>query len=75
MLFNRSGTNTTNGMELMVHHGKVSNSNIIICLYCCLVYRCFNDYCNADEVMSIADALVANGMKDLGYTYVNLDGA
>lgn len=28
------------------------------------------DFCNETEVMSVADALVSTGMKDLGYNLV-----
>lgn len=31
------------------------------------------DHCTETEVKSVADALVSSGLKDLGYTYVNLD--
>ena len=30
--------------------------------------------CTSKEIMSIADAMAENGMKDLGYEYINLDG-
>ena len=38
------------------------------------LHRCARDYCDAAEIMSIADAMESNGMRDLGYTYINLDG-
>ena len=38
------------------------------------IHRCQRDYCDAAEIMSIADAMEFNGMRDLGYTYINLDG-
>mmetsp|Transcript_59548 Transcript_59548/g.116816 ORF Transcript_59548/g.116816 Transcript_59548/m.116816 type:complete len:450 (+) Transcript_59548:2-1351(+) len=34
---------------------------------------CTHDYCDEHEVMSAAEAMIANGMVDLGWTYVNLD--
>ena len=36
--------------------------------------RCGRDYCDSDEVKGVADAMVKNGMKDLGWEYINLDG-
>lgn len=36
--------------------------------------RCGRDYCYSKEIMSIADAMEDNGMKDAGYKYINLDG-
>jgi len=40
---------------------------------CCLA-RCERDYCNDQEVRAVADAMATNGMKELGYEYINLDG-
>ncbi len=37
-------------------------------------YRCGRDYCDSKEIMSIADAMVANGMQAFGYEYINMDG-
>lgn len=34
---------------------------------------CGSDFCNEAEIVQIADAMVANGMRDLGYKYINLD--
>ncbi len=28
--------------------------------------RCGRDYCDAKEIMSIADAMASNGMKEMG---------
>ena len=39
-----------------------------------LFYRCGRDYCDAQEIMEIADAMESNGMRDAGYTDINLDG-
>ena len=39
-----------------------------------IIYRCGRDYCDAKEIMSIADAMATNGMKDMGYEYINFDG-
>ena len=39
-----------------------------------ILYRCGYDLCTASEIMSIADAMATNGMKELGYEYINLDG-
>ena len=36
--------------------------------------RCGRDYCDSKEIMSVADAMASNGMKDAGYKYINLDG-
>ena len=38
------------------------------------LYRCGRDFCNAKEVMAVADAMTTNGMKDVGFQYINLDG-
>ena len=35
---------------------------------------CGYDLCTAAEIMSVADAMSTNGMKELGYEYINLDG-
>ena len=37
-------------------------------------YSCGYDLCKATEIMSVADAMASNGMKELGYEYINLDG-
>lgn len=34
---------------------------------------CENDFCNEQEIQAIAQAMATNGMKELGYTYINLD--
>eukprot|EP01116_Phalansterium_solitarium_P007435 TRINITY_DN20099_c0_g1_i2.p1 TRINITY_DN20099_c0_g1~~TRINITY_DN20099_c0_g1_i2.p1 ORF type:complete len:413 (+),score=87.48 TRINITY_DN20099_c0_g1_i2:90-1328(+) len=34
---------------------------------------CDNDYCDENEVRSVVDAMVSNGMRELGYKHVNLD--
>eukprot|EP01121_Diplochlamys_sp_Union-15-3_P020938 TRINITY_DN832_c0_g1_i1.p1 TRINITY_DN832_c0_g1~~TRINITY_DN832_c0_g1_i1.p1 ORF type:complete len:407 (-),score=79.28 TRINITY_DN832_c0_g1_i1:17-1237(-) len=39
----------------------------------CTLGACGRDYCDETEVKSIADTIATNGMKELGYTYVNLD--
>ena len=39
-----------------------------------IAYSCQTDYCNAEELMAIADAMANNGMKELGYEYINVDG-
>ena len=39
-----------------------------------LIIRCGRDYCDAKELMDIADAMVENGMKDVGFEYINMDG-
>lgn len=36
--------------------------------------RCGRDYCDAKELMSVADAMATNGMKDAGYEYINIAG-
>ena len=38
------------------------------------LHRCGRDYCDAKEIMSIADAMATNGMKEMGYEYINFDG-
>ena len=32
-----------------------------------------HDWCNAPEIISMAEAMASNGMKDLGWEYINLD--
>ena len=39
----------------------------------CTEGNCARDYCDAQEIMEIADAMAANGMRALGYEYINLD--
>jgi len=34
---------------------------------------CLDDYCDEDEIKSIAKAMASNGMKELGYEYILLD--
>ena len=36
--------------------------------------RCGRDYCDAKMVMSAADAMATNGMKELGYEYIIISG-
>ena len=36
--------------------------------------RCGRDYCDAKMVMSAADAMVTNGMKEMGYEYIIISG-
>ena len=36
--------------------------------------RCGRDYCSAQMVMSAADAMAANGMKEVGYEYIIISG-
>jgi len=37
------------------------------------ILPCFDDWCNETEIRSIADSMVASGLKALGYTYILLD--
>eukprot|EP01121_Diplochlamys_sp_Union-15-3_P018410 TRINITY_DN6687_c0_g1_i1.p1 TRINITY_DN6687_c0_g1~~TRINITY_DN6687_c0_g1_i1.p1 ORF type:complete len:412 (-),score=74.98 TRINITY_DN6687_c0_g1_i1:61-1296(-) len=37
------------------------------------IVPCLNDFCSESEVKSVADAMASNGMKELGYKYINLD--
>ena len=37
-------------------------------------YSCGRDYCDAKEIMGVADAMAENGMRALGYQYINMDG-
>jgi alpha-galactosidase len=39
----------------------------------CTLERCGYDLCTASEIMNIADAMSTNGMRELGYEYINLD--
>ena len=41
--------------------------------WCTDNFICVDDYCSEHEVKSIASAISQNGMKELGYTYINLD--
>ena len=34
-----------------------------------------HDICNEAEIISVAEAMAANGMKAIGWEYINLDGA
>lgn len=36
--------------------------------------RCGRDYCDAKMVMSAADAMATNGMKEAGYEYIIISG-
>jgi alpha-galactosidase len=38
----------------------------------CSLGRCGRDYCDEGEVKEIADAMADNGMKDVGFEYINL---
>ena len=46
----------------------------ILSLLQCISYSCGRDYCNDKEIMGIADAMAENGMRALGYQYINMDG-
>jgi len=35
--------------------------------------ECETDFCNEKEIKEMADAMASNGMKDVGYQYINLD--
>eukprot|EP01089_Gocevia_fonbrunei_P019293 TRINITY_DN6788_c0_g1_i1.p1 TRINITY_DN6788_c0_g1~~TRINITY_DN6788_c0_g1_i1.p1 ORF type:complete len:305 (-),score=17.32 TRINITY_DN6788_c0_g1_i1:447-1361(-) len=37
------------------------------------IIPCFDDFCSATEIKSVADSMVKNGLLDLGYEYVLLD--
>lgn len=39
----------------------------------CSIGKCGRDVCYEDEIKDVANAMIANGMKDLGYNYINLD--
>ena len=36
--------------------------------------RCGRDYCTSQEIMSTADAMASNGMKEAGYEYIIVSG-
>ena len=57
-----------------MHRRKVSECCLNIGSNIHLYLRCGRDYCSAKEIMSIADAMATNGMKQVGYEYINLDG-
>jgi hypothetical protein len=38
----------------------------------CVDGNCARDYCTAQEVKAMADVIVKEGMRDLGWTYINL---
>ena len=49
----------------------------ILFAHACIILircRCGRDYCTADELKSVADAMASNGMREAGYEYINLDG-
>lgn len=37
------------------------------------IIPCYDDYCSQAEIESVARAMASNGMKELGYEYINLD--
>jgi len=39
----------------------------------CSLCQCGRDYCDASEVLNVAQTMVKNGMQKLGYNYINLD--
>ena len=39
----------------------------------CVEGQCARDYCTAAEVKATADIIVAEGLRELGWTHVNLD--
>eukprot|EP00027_Filamoeba_sp_ATCC50430_P015257 CAMPEP_0168565142 /NCGR_PEP_ID=MMETSP0413-20121227/13656_1 /TAXON_ID=136452 /ORGANISM="Filamoeba nolandi, Strain NC-AS-23-1" /LENGTH=400 /DNA_ID=CAMNT_0008596931 /DNA_START=26 /DNA_END=1228 /DNA_ORIENTATION=+ len=41
--------------------------------WCTKSIECLDDWCSEREIHEIAEAMVKNGMKDLGYNYINLD--
>lgn len=64
-------------MEHMVYGRIVSERLLHVAKYtfwCWNDIRCGRDYCDSTEIMSVADAMASNGMKDVGYEYINLDG-
>ena len=73
---NRS--DSSDGLEHLVYSGKVSyyGVSMLPSAECdsSLICRCGRDYCTSQEIMSIADAMASNGMKEAGYEYINLDG-
>ena len=63
-----------------MHRAKVSNNTILCNMPIVLlstpmaIQRCGRDYCDAKMVMSAADAMATNGMKDAGYEYIIISG-
>ena len=55
----------------MLHLILIVTVDVCVCVCVC---RCGRDYCDAKEIMTIADAMASNGMKELGYEYINFDG-
>ena len=39
----------------------------------CTQNECGDDWCSADEILSVANSMKENGMLDAGYEYLNLD--
>lgn len=60
---------TLNKWVLPSDCGGIVSHHVII-----LNNSCGYDLCYASEIMSVADAMATNGMKELGYEYINLDG-
>ena len=73
-----SRSDSSDGLEHLVYSGKVSyyGVSIVPSAECglFLICRCGRDYCTSQEIMSIADAMATNGMKEAGYEYINFDG-
>ena len=40
----------------------------------CTIGNCGLDLCYEQEIRDVADAMVATGLRDAGYTHINLDG-
>jgi alpha-galactosidase len=39
----------------------------------CVIGTCGTDYCNENEFMAMADAMVSTGLADIGWHYIVLD--
>lgn len=37
------------------------------------IIPCLNDFCDENEIKSVADSMANSGLKDLGYNYICLD--
>ena len=72
-----SRCDSSDGLEHLVYSGTVSyyGVSILPSAECesSLICRCGQNYCTSQEIMSIADAMASNGMKEAGYEYISLD--
>lgn len=62
---------STNGMD---GNHSFNESHHDVQTWCTeTILPCFNDFCNEEEVRSVADSMVQSGLRDIGYNYILLD--